>query len=49
MIGDSWRASHVEWTGMTESHHVRRRDSGGLAKSTVTLYVTEILIKVISK
>jgi hypothetical protein len=26
--GASWWASHVEWTSMTESRHVRQCDSG---------------------
>lgn len=32
--GVSWRASHVEWTGVTGSHHVRRHDFGGMAWAT---------------
>jgi hypothetical protein len=30
----SWRASHSECTGMTESRHVRRRDYDGLTQAT---------------
>jgi hypothetical protein len=29
----SCRASHTEWTGKTESHHVRWRDSGGVTQA----------------
>jgi hypothetical protein len=30
----SWRASHAEWTGVTESRHVRRCDSDGVTQAT---------------
>jgi hypothetical protein len=29
----SCRASHAEWASMTESHHINRRDSGGVIES----------------
>jgi hypothetical protein len=31
--GASWRASHAEWTSVTESHHVRQRDSSDVTRA----------------
>jgi hypothetical protein len=28
-----WRANHVEWTGVTESRHVKQRDYGNMTES----------------
>jgi hypothetical protein len=32
--GASWWASHAEWTGVTESRHVRWRGSDGMTQAT---------------
>jgi hypothetical protein len=32
-LGASWQASHTKWTGVTESCHVKRRDSGHMVGS----------------